>query len=444
MSRDTDALLARYRQSRAALVAAARPLSAEDMQIQSMPDASPTKWHLAHTTWFYETFVLAEPTFGTYIPFDPAFNYLFNSYYEAFGERHPRPKRGLLSRPSVEEVFRYRSHVENAIAERLLRLGESDFERLRPIIELGINHEQQHLELLFTDIKHALYQNPLKPAYRSPRVSGTPLPPCRNSAEAEFPRHDWVSYDAGLRTIGHGTSNFAFDNETPAHRVFLEAFEIATRPVTCWEYRQFIDDGGYRRPELWLSDGWAAKQSHTWEAPLYWERHEDVWQIFTLEGVKQLNPYEPVCHVGFYEADAYARWADARLPTEQEWEVACADFPVVGNLIETDRLHPAPSTGSQWFGDVWEWTQSPYSPYPGYRPMGEYNGKTLPCNPPKAQVDLAKALSEYNGKFMVNQMVLRGGSCVTPASHIRATYRNFFPPHTRWQFSGFRLARDGR
>jgi ergothioneine biosynthesis protein EgtB len=412
------ALVARFRQARAALEAAARPLSAEDLCVQSMPDASPGKWHLAHTSWFFETFVLSDPAFGHYEPFDPAFNYLFNSYYEAVGDRHPRPKRGLLTRPSADEVYRYRSHVDAAIAERLPQLKEPDFPRLKPIIELGINHEQQHLELLYTDIKHAFAQNPLKPAYRSP------LAPRADNASRTVAT-TFVPFDAAVYRIGHSGDGFAFDNEGPRHRVFLEPFAIASRLVTCGEYLAFMEDDGYQRPELWLSDGWAARRLHNWDAPLYWEKDADTWDVFTLEGVRPLHEAEPVGHVSVYEADAYARWAGARLPTEAEWEVACGDRPVAGNLLEEDRLHPAPAAGdriAQLFGDVWEWTQSPYGPYPGYRA-------------------LAGALGEYNGKFMCNQLVLRGGSCVTPRSHIRATYRNFFPPEARWQFTGLRLAR---
>jgi len=431
--RDADAvtLVARYRAVRAAMERACEPLSPEDMGVQSVPDASPTKWHLAHTTWFFETFVLSDPAIGSYTPFDPAFNYLFNSYYEAVGDRHPRPKRGLLTRPSAADVFRYRAHVDAAMAERLPRLSDGDFDRLRPVIELGLNHEQQHLELLFTDIKHAFAQNPLRPAYR---VAST----WRQDSDPVGQQHRqdrnpvatapvaWLPFDAGVRRVGHAGPEFAFDNEGPPHRVFLEPFALASRLVTCGEYLAFIADRGYDRPELWLSDGWHARSQHGWDAPLYWERHADRWHLFTLGGMRPVEESEPVCHVSFYEGDAYARWAGARLPTESEWEVACADRPVNGNLLEVGNLHPAAASNhralEQMFGDVWEWTQSAYSPYPGYRP------------PPGA-------LGEYNGKFMCNQLVLRGGSCVTPRDHIRATYRNFFPPEARWQFTGLRLAR---
>ena len=411
-------LISGYRLVRAATVAACEPLTAEDMGAQSMPDASPAKWHLAHTSWFFETFVLSDAAFGNDKPHNDAFKYLFNSYYDAVGDRHPRPKRGLLTRPTAEDVLRYRVHVDTAMSERWPGLRAADQDRLAPLVQLGLNHEQQHVELILTDIKHAFAQNPLRPTYRSlsesPRDAVAPI--------------QWVEFDAGVRRIGHAGSGFAFDNEGPAHRVFLEPFAIASRLVTCGEFLAFIEDGGYDCPDLWLSDGWAARGLYNWEAPLYWERNQDQWSVFTLGGMRPLMETEPVCHVSFYEADAFARWAQARLPTEAEFEVACGESPVAGNLLESDRLHPAPLTEpgapiAQMYGDVWEWTQSPYVPYPGYRP-------------------LEGALGEYNGKFMCNQMVLRGGSCVTPQTHIRATYRNFFPPEARWQFSGLRLARS--
>lgn len=411
----TASLRQRYHRVRAVTEAACAPLSPEDMVIQSMPDASPTKWHLAHTSWFFETFVLA--TTRGYQPFHPDFNFLFNSYYEAVGERHPRPRRGMITRPDTAEVYRYRAHVDAAM-NRLLAEDQHDLEALRPIIELGLNHEQQHLELIFTDIKHALAQNPLRPAYAS-------LPPPASNTVA--PPTCWLTFDAGIYEIGHGSDGFAFDNEGPRHRVFLESFAIASRPISCGEFLEFINDNGYARPELWLSDGWAAVRAHGWESPAYWERHDGCWMEFTLGGRRPLEMAAPVAHVSYYEADAYARWAGARLPTEAEWEVACpplADGD--GDPFAQPRLQPAAMIeDGQWpasvLSDVWEWTQSPYTPYPGFRPA-------------------TGALGEYNGKFMCNQMVLRGGSCVTPPNHRRATYRNFFPPEARWQFTGLRLA----
>lgn len=412
-----SSILSRYRRVRAALTDACAELTAEDLQSQSMPDASPAKWHLAHTTWFFETFVLADPA-CKYTPFHEAYGYLFNSYYDAIGSRHPRPARGLLTRPSAAEILRYRQHVDENMASRLPSLREEDFQRLLPIIELGLNHEQQHLELFFTDIKHLFAQNPIRPAYRERSFApSSPQDPMK-----------WVEFDAGVRRIGHVGNGFAFDNESPAHRVFLESFAIASRLTTCFEYLEFMNEGGYMRPEFWLSDGWQARQVHGWEAPLYWMKEGRDWQVFTLNGVRTVDENEPVCHLSYYEADAFARWSGCRLPTEAEWEIAAYGVVPCGNLLEAGRLHPAGLSGeqppvSQLFGDVWEWTQSPYTPYPGFRPA-------------------EGALGEYNGKFMCNQMVLRGGSCVTPQSHIRATYRNFFPPEMRWQFNGLRLARS--
>jgi ergothioneine biosynthesis protein EgtB len=409
-------LLQRYGGVRAATERLCEPLAVEDFVVQSMPDASPTKWHLAHTTWYFETFVLAN--LPNHRPFDPAYAYLFNSYYNSVGEQFPRPQRGLLTRPTVEEIFAYRRHVDAAMEEFLAgdaqRWGE-----LAPVVELGIHHEQQHQELLLTDLKHALSLNPLRPAYRPPVAGrGGATPPQR-----------WVAFPEGMRWIGHGGKEFCFDNERPMHRHFVPAFELASRPVTCGEFLAFIEEGGYRRPDLWLSDGWTAVQAHGWTSPLYWEEHDGQWWIMTLSGLRPVDPHEPICHVSYYEADAYARFVDYRLPTEQEWEVAARQAPVEGNFVESERWHPAPVAPAQadeqvvqLFGDVWEWTRSPYDPYPHYEPP-------------------AGALGEYNGKFMCNQLVLRGGSCATPASHIRATYRNFFPADARWQFSGIRLAR---
>jgi ergothioneine biosynthesis protein EgtB len=411
-------LAERYARVRRTTEALCAPLSPEDHLLQSMPDASPAKWHLAHTAWFFETFVLSRR--AGYRVFHPKYGYLFNSYYNAVGERHERPRRGVLSRPPLEEVHAYRRHVDGAM-EALLGDGDALEPALRAVVELGLNHEQQHQELILTDVKHGLGLQPLRPAYRA-----LPAP----SAHAA-PRPRWLPFPEGLRWIGHGGDGFAFDNEGPRHRAFLEAFELASRPVTNAEYLAFIADGGYRRPELWLSDGWDACRAQGWQAPLYWEERDGGWATYTLGGERPLHPAEPVCHVSFYEADAYARWAGARLPTEQEWEVVAAGAPVDGNLLESERFHPVPLEAVEaegegalrLFGDVWEWTRSPYSPYPRYRPA-------------------EGALGEYNGKFMCNQLVLRGGSCVTPRSHLRASYRNFFPPAARWQFSGIRLARD--
>jgi ergothioneine biosynthesis protein EgtB len=410
-------LIGRYRGARQMTERLARPLGPEDCQVQSMPDASPVKWHLAHTTWFFETFVLAQHVSG-FQSFHPSFGYLFNSYYNSIGDRLPRPRRGLITRPDLAQVYDYRSSVDQAMEAFLESAGDRLAAPVADVVELGINHEQQHQELILTDIKHALAQNPLHPAYRA----GATLP---ESADPRPMR--WSALDGGIKWIGHEGDCFAFDNEGPRHRVYIEAFELGTRLVTCGEYRAFIDDGGYRRPELWLSDGWNAVTTHGWTAPLYWERENEAWRIMTLLGLRALTEAEPVCHVSFYEADAFARWAGVRLPTEAEWESAADTQAVRGNLLEDGNFHPRAAAAEgelvQLFGDVWEWTQSPYTPYPGSRPA-------------------AGALGEYNAKFMCNQLVLRGGSCATPASHIRATYRNFFPPDARWQFTGIRLAKD--
>ena len=411
----SNSLARRFGEVRAATRVLAAPLSAEDCAIQSMPDASPVKWHLAHTTWFFETFVLAriDPQRK---PFDPAFGYLFNSYYNAVGERHPRPQRGLLSRPSLDQVLAYRDAVEHDVAEALERGLDGETNAL---VELGIQHEQQHQELILTDVKHLLSCNPMRPAYRK-HWPLTPVHPRRAS---------WVAFDEGLDEIGHDGSGFSFDNERPRHRVFHEAFELASQPVTHGDFVRFIEDGGYRRPELWLSAGWDAVVQRGWQAPLYWERIDGAWHTFTLHGMAPIEENTPVCHVSLYEADAFARWAGARLPTEAEWEIAARAATIEGNFLESGALHPlalrdAPPEGTlaQLFGDAWEWTRSDYAPYPGF-------------------VTAPGAVGEYNGKFMANQYVLRGGSCATPRSHIRATYRNFFPADARWQFSGLRLAR---
>jgi ergothioneine biosynthesis protein EgtB len=391
----------------------AAPLSAEDQTIQSMPDASPTKWHLAHTSWFFETFILRSYA-PRYSVFDPAYEYLFNSYYEAVGPRHPRPQRGLLSRPGVDEIMAYRHYVTSAMAALLeVQAGPAPWDDL---VELGIHHEQQHQELLLMDIKHALSMNPTSPAYLSsaPAYPPPPVP------------MEWIGFEGGLVGIGHENAGFSFDNEGPRHRVWLEPFALGSRLVTSGEYLAFIEEGGYRRPEFWLSAGWERVNALDWRAPLYWHKSVDAWQVFTLFGNRPLQAAEPVCHVSFYEAAAFAKWAGKRLPREAEWEVAAAKAPRRGNTAETGLFHPSAASQPglvQMIGDVWEWTASPYVAYPGYS-------------------EPAGAIGEYNGKFMANQMVLRGGCAVTPPDHVRTTYRNFFPPDARWVFGGIRLAED--
>jgi ergothioneine biosynthesis protein EgtB len=411
-SRKNELLAVRYAAVRAQTLALARPLSAEDCALQSMPDASPVKWHLAHTTWFFETFVLA-PAPGGYRPFDPRFRSLFNSYYIGVGARYPRAERGLLSRPSLDEIHAYRRHVDDGLRE-LMDTGDG---ACRDLIELGIQHEQQHQELILTDLKHLLWRNPLAPAYvDAPALSAPPVAP----AQA------WNVLPDGIRMIGHDGSGFCFDNEAPRHRVYLDACEIATRPVSNEEYANFMADGGYDRHELWLAEGWDVKTAQNWQAPLYWRRDGTAWVAFSLHGLRRPDAAAPVCHVSFFEADAYARWAGARLPTESEWESHAAAQQLDGHFAEDGFFDPRAATAAaatQVFGDVWEWTRSAYEPYPGYRIA-------------------AGAVGEYNGKFMSNQYVLRGGSCATPRTHIRASYRNFFPAAARWQFSGIRLARD--
>ena len=417
---DLSDLLAAYQAVRSHTDALTVPLSSEDQCIQSMPDVSPTKWHRAHVTWFFETFLL-KPHLGGYTEYHPAFGYLFNSYYEAVGERHPRPDRGHLSRPSCQEVADYRAHVDEAMAELLAGPLAGPTAEL---VALGLHHEQQHQELLLMDIKHVLSTNrALWPAYHDLVPSPVGL-----SANGQPAAPGWVGFDGGEVAVGHAGDGFAFDNESPRHRVILPPYRLADRLVTCGQWREFMADGGYDTPTLWLSDGWYQRLEHCWEAPSYWDHHpDDGWRVFTLHGLQPLSPDEPVCHLSYYEADAFARWAEARLPTEAEWEHAAADQAPEGNLGDRGRWHPAaapPGNGlRQLYGDVWEWTASPYGPYPGFRPA-------------------PGAVGEYNGKFMVNQFVLRGGACVTPPGHIRATYRNFFHPHTRWHFSGVRLAQD--
>jgi ergothioneine biosynthesis protein EgtB len=410
----------RFLAIRAFSEALAGPLHPEDCVIQSMTETSPTRWHLAHTTWFFETFVV-QPTATDYAPLDPAYAYLFNSYYNAIGAQFPRPDRGVLSRPTVAEVYAYRAHVDAA----MLALFDAWEAKPPPshvleAIEIGLQHEQQHQELILTDIKHAFSLNPLRPAYQPAQVD-----PVGDGA----PRLRWADYSEGLHEIGHAGPGFSYDNERPRHRVFVEGFELAARLVTNGEYQAFVDDGGYDRPELWLSDGWARRESAEWCGPLYWFDRDGERCEFTLRGAERRNPAAPVCHVSFYEADAFARWAGARLPTEAEWEVAARGHLVQGNCVECKAWHPQPlseriidNNPRQMFGDVWEWTASPYVGYPGYQaPAG--------------------ALGEYNGKFMSNQVVLRGGSCATSVTHLRPTYRNFWAPQTRFQFAGIRLAK---
>jgi ergothioneine biosynthesis protein EgtB len=390
------------------------PLSAEDACVQSMPDASPAKWHLAHTSWFFERFILVSRVPG-YRPFHARFDYLYNSYYYTVGEMHLRPQRGLVTRPSLADILAYRAHVDDAMLA-LLERDEGDTE-LEFLLTLGIQHEQQHQELLLTDIKHLFAQNPLLPAYHEP-------PP--GTREAAAPMR-WIAGREGVAAIGHAGDGFGFDNETPRHSVLLGEHSLASRLVTNAEFRAFIDDGGYANPALWLSDGWSILAAEGWTRPLYWQ--PDLEQEFTLGGLRQVEPHTPVTHISLYEADAFARWAGARLPTESEWETAAAEVAVQGNFADSGALHPRPAGHGdglrQLYGDAWEWTASPLTPYPGFRP-------------------LAGPLGEYNGKFMCNQLVLRGGSCATPPGHVRPSYRNFFYPAQRWQFNGIRLAKDGR
>jgi len=386
-------------------------LQPEDTVIQSMPDASPTKWHLAHTTWFFEQFILGRD--AAYRSPNPDWFFLFNSYYQSVGPMHARPRRGMLTRPSLADVYAYRARIDDAIAELIAQGADA---ALVTLVELGVQHEQQHQELLLTDIKHAFAQNPLEPAYApdAPRTLSVAAPALR-----------YVPFDERVVEIGYDGSGFHFDNEQPRHRTYRQAGSLANRPVTNAEYRAFIEDGGYRTPTLWLSDGWATVQTEQWQRPLYWD---DACETeFTLQGRHAIDPHAPVCHISYFEADAFARWAGARLPTETEWETMAADLPVRGNLQESGVLQPRASSFEtelgQMYGDCWEWTMSPYVSYPGFRPLDG-------------------ALGEYNGKFMNGQWILRGGSCATPADHVRATYRNFFPPHARWQFSGLRLGND--
>lgn len=414
----------RFQQVRQQTERLVQPLSAEDCQLQSMPDASPAKWHLAHVTWFFETFVL-ERFEADFAPFDASFRVLFNSYYNGIGDKHPRAQRGLISRPGLQDVLAYRAQVDARVRQLLATADQDVQNELAPLITLGLHHEQQHQELLLTDIQHALSFNPQQPAYQAPRPPVKVVPqPMR-----------WHAYGGGL--VHHGfdaqrDGAFAFDNETPRHRVFIAPFELASRPVSNNEMMAFMADGGYQRPELWLSMGWDWVNAGARRLPLYWQGRAGEYRHFTLQGLLAVDPDAPVCHLSYFEADAFARWAGARLPTEFEWELAARALPETArqpaNFADHGVLRPMPElqgddTPVQLYGDVWEWTQSNYNPYPGYQ---AWEG----------------VVGEYNGKFMCNQLVLRGGSCATPQSHIRASYRNFFPPDAQWQFSGLRLARD--
>jgi ergothioneine biosynthesis protein EgtB len=416
-----ESLLARFHEVRNFTARLAGNLAPEDCVVQSMADVSPTKWHLAHTTWFFETFILKKWMPG-YHDAVPEYAYLFNSYYNAAGAMHRRDLRGLISRPTVEEAKKYRVSVDSDIDELVSNADEELFREIEPILTLGIHHEQQHQELLITDIKHVFAQNPLYPVFRQ-RSSETD--------KIDIQRLKFVEFDEATVEIGHDGNGFAYDNEGPRHRALVLPFSLADRLVTNREYLEFIADNAYSRPEFWLSLGWTTVNEQNWRAPLYWFERDGEWSNFTLSGLRKIDPDEPVTHLSYFEADAYANWAGARLPTEFEWEHAAAKIDIDGNFVETERFHPAPARGragsksdfQQMFGDVWEWTRSSYSPYPGYK-----------AGP--------GALGEYNGKFMCNQYVLRGGSCATSRTHIRKTYRNFFQPDKRWQFTGIRLARD--
>jgi ergothioneine biosynthesis protein EgtB len=415
-----ERLLARFHQVRNFTDALSSGLEPEDCVVQSMPDVSPTKWHLAHTTWFFETFILKKFAPG-YRAEIPQYAYLFNSYYNAAGDMHRRDLRGLISRPTVSEAQRYRASIDSHIDSLLSDAGEKLLDEIEPILVLGIHHEQQHQELLITDIKHVFAQNPLYPVFRERKID-IALP---KTAPIQF-----LDFEEATVEIGYDGPGFAYDNEGPRHRALVPAFSLASRPITNGEYISFIDDNGYARSEFWLSLGWMTVNEQCWQAPFYWAKRDGAWWNFSLSGFRPVDKSEPVTHVSYFEADAYANWAGARLPTEFEWERAASDCPVEGHFVEDENFHPHASTRAehdrhlhQMFGDVWEWTRSAYSPYPGYRAV-------------------AGALGEYNGKFMCNQYVLRGGSCATSRTHIRRTYRNFFQPEKRWQFTGVRLARD--
>ncbi|PXF62933.1 ergothioneine biosynthesis protein EgtB [Kangiella spongicola] len=423
---DMRSLIERFKTVREVTEALCEPLEVEDLNLQAVAETSPAKWHLAHTSWFFETFILKSFE-ENFVPFNPQFEYLFNSYYNAIGEQFLRPNRHLLSRPTVSEIYDYRKNV----TERIVTLIEkqSQLNKIAPLVTLGINHEQQHQELLLTDIKYNLYQNPLLPVYLPLSETLDGKQSVKSSPKNSI---NWVSFDESLveigKELGDGVNGeFGFDNESPKHQCFVAAFEISERLITNGEYLEFIEAGGYDEPKYWLSDGWAKKTDAAWQAPLYWYQKDGYWYQYSLTGNCKLDPNEPVSHISYYEADAFATWAGARLPTEQEWELVAKGQPVSGNLLASKNYRPTPTAEQkmvkQLYGDLWEWTSSSYSPYPGYSP-------------------LAGAVGEYNGKFMANQYVLRGGSCVTSDDHIRATYRNFFYPEARWQFSGLRLARS--
>jgi len=408
-----ETLIAEFERVRHYTETLCSPLATDDYLIQSIEQTSPPKWHIAHVSWFFEAFVLSHFQ-SDYQPYHPGFAFLFNSYYYSVGVMHPRANRGLLSRPVVAEVYRYRAHVDQSMRELMESVDDTQWEDLAFRVILGLNHEEQHQELLLMDIKHNFSVNPLKPAYRDDLKTpqGETRPMC------------WLDRAGGIRQVGHDGSGFAYDNETPRHAVLLRDHRLADRLITNGEYLAFIEDGGYDDPALWLSDGWMLIQREDWHHPLYWEEVDDGGMQFTLGGMRKLDPHEPVCHLSFYEADAYARWAGKRLPLEGELETLLEERPVAGNFAGSGLLHPAPaSDAGQWYGDLWAWTASPYAAYPGFKP-------------------LAGSMGEYNGKFMSNQMVLKGGCCVTPDGHTRASYRNFFYPDERWAFTGLRLAED--
>ena len=425
----TERLLARFHEIRNFTTALCANLEPEDFVVQSMPDVSPTKWHLAHTTWFFETFILKKFVSGYHADV-PEYAYLFNSYYNAAGDMHRRDLRGLISRPTVSEARRYRSSIDVHIDNLLSDADENLIDEIEPLLILGTHHEQQHQELLITDIKHVFAQNPLYPVFRGRRGRLEPARRGEGASPSRLAPPRFVDFDESIVEIGHDGSSFSYDNEDPRHRALVSAFSLASRLVTNGEYLQFIEDDGYARAEFWLSLGWMTVNEQRWQAPLYWVKRDGAWWNFTLSGFRPVDESEPVTHLSYFEGDAYANWAGARLPTEFEWEHAASNCPIGGNFVENEAFHPQPAAASvqmrdlhQMYGDVWEWTRSAYSPYPGYRAA-------------------PGALGEYNGKFMCNQYVLRGGSCATSRTHIRRTYRNFFQPEKRWQFTGIRLARD--